>query len=137
MALLGVAYPILLALVAGLAESLPLVGPWVAGALAVTVTLFTGGVLPAGEVAGLYLLIHLIEGNTLVPYVTYRLTRLNPLITILAIAVGGSVLGVVGAVLGVPIALALQVLTLRVLVPGLRHLAGVATRSELEHPGVR
>jgi hypothetical protein len=43
-------------------------------------------------------------------------------------------LGVVGAVLGVPVALALQVLLLRVVVPGLRHLTGVATRAELRYP---
>jgi predicted PurR-regulated permease PerM len=129
--LLGIPYPLLLGFIAGLAETLPLLGPWLAGAFAVIVTLFTGGFIQAGEVVGLYLLIHLIEGNTLVPYVTYRMTKLNPLVTIVAIAVGASILGVVGAVLGVPVALALQVLLLRVFVPGLRHMAGVATRREL------
>jgi predicted PurR-regulated permease PerM len=132
--LLGIPYPLLLGFVAGLAETMPLLGPWLSGAFAVIVTIFAGGIIQAGEVTGLYLLIHLIEGNTLVPYVTYRMTELNPLVTIVAIAVGGAVLGVVGAVLGVPVALALQVLVLRVFVPGLRHLTGVATRSELRHP---
>jgi putative heme transporter len=131
---LGIPYPLLLAFVAGLAETLPLLGPWLAGAFAVAVTLLTGGVVQAGEVVGLYLLIHLIEGNTLVPYVTYRITELNPLVTIVAISAGGAMLGLVGAVLGVPMALVLQVLVLRVLAPGLRHLAGVATREELRHP---
>jgi predicted PurR-regulated permease PerM len=125
---------LLLGFVAGLAEALPLVGPWLAGSFAVMVTLFTGGFIQAAEVAGLYLLIHLIEGNTLVPYVTYRMTELNPLVTIVAIAIGGAILGIVGAVLGVPVALVLQVFVLRVLVPGLRHMSGIATRRDLRHP---
>lgn len=132
--ILGIPYPLLLGFVAGLAEALPLVGPWLAGSFAVMVTLFTGGFIQAAEVAGLYLLIHLIEGNTLVPYVTYRMTELNPLVTIVAIAIGGAILGIVGAVLGVPVALVLQVFVLRVLVPGLRHMSGIATRRDLRHP---
>lgn len=132
--LLGIPYPLLLGFVAGIAETLPLLGPWLAGAFAVLVTTFTGGLIQTGEVVGLYLLIHIIEGNTLVPYVTYRMTELNPLVTIVAIALGGAILGVVGAVLAVPVALTLQVLVLRALVPALRHLSGVATRVELQHP---
>jgi predicted PurR-regulated permease PerM len=128
--LLGVPYPLLLAFVAGLAETLPLIGPWIAGAIAVLVTVLTAGLIPAGEVAGLYLLIHLIEGNTLVPYVTYRLTELNPLATVVAISAGGGILGFVGAVLGVPVALVVQVTILRIVVPLLRHAAGVASRED-------
>jgi predicted PurR-regulated permease PerM len=132
--ILGIPYPLLLGFVAGMAEALPLIGPWLAGTFAVIVTLFTAGFVQAAEVAGLYLLIHLIEGNTLVPYVTYRMTELNPLVTIVAIAIGGAILGVVGAVLGVPVALLLQVLVLRVFVPGLRHMSGIATRRDIRHP---
>ncbi len=132
---LGIPYPLLLGFVAGLAETLPLLGPWLAGTFAVVVTLFTAGVIQAGEVAGLFLLIHLLEGNTLVPYVTYRMTELNPLVTILAISAGGAMLGLVGAVLGVPVAVVLSVLVVRVAAPALRHLAGVATRQELLQPG--
>jgi predicted PurR-regulated permease PerM len=133
---LGIPYPLLLAFVAGLAETLPLLGPWLAGGFAVLVTLFTGGTIQAGEVVGLYLLIHLIEGNTLVPYVTYRMTELNPLATIAAISAGGGMLGVVGAVLGVPVALVIQVLVVSVGVPALRHLGGTATRDDLRHPAL-
>jgi predicted PurR-regulated permease PerM len=73
--------------------------------------------LKAGEVALLYLAIQQIEGNTLVPLVMQRAVGLNPLAVIVALLLGGALLGVLGAVLAVPAAAAVQVLVLRVLAP--------------------
>ncbi len=120
LALLGVPYPILLAFVAGLAEALPLFGPWIAGACAVAVALPLSGTTKALEVVALYVGIHLLEGNTLVPLVMYRTTDLNPVLIITAIVLGGTLLGIVGAVLAVPAAIVVQVLVVRVLAPAVR-----------------
>ncbi len=118
--LLGVPYPFLLGVLAGLTEAIPIIGPFIGGAPAVAIALATDGPLKAGEVALLYLLIQQIEGNTLVPLVMNRVVQLNPLTVIVAILLGSALLGVVGAVLAVPAAAVLQVLVLRVLAPAAR-----------------
>jgi len=117
---LGLPYPFLLGVLAGLTEAIPLIGPFIGGAPAVLLALATDGPLKAGEVALLYLLIQQIEGNTLVPLVMNRVVQLNPLTVTVAILLGSALLGVVGALLAVPAAAVIQVLVLRVLAPAAR-----------------
>ena len=117
LAVLGVPYPMLLGVIAGLTEVLPIVGPWISGSVAVLVALATHGLLKGVEVAALFIVIQTLEGNTLVPYVMSRTTALNPLIVLVAVLAGGSLMGLVGAVLAV----VLEVLVLRVLAPAARH----------------
>lgn len=121
LALLGVPYAILLGILAGLTETLPIIGPWISGAAAVGVALLAIGPLKAGEVALLFEAIQLIEGNTLVPYVMYRTTSVNPLVVLISVIVGGAVLGIVGAVVGVPAGVVVAVLVRQVLAPVARH----------------
>lgn len=123
LALLGVPYPLVLGVLAGLTEAIPIVGPLAGGSVAVVVALVTQDPLKAGEVALLYLAIQQIEGNTLVPLVMQRAVGLNPLAVVVALLLGGALLGVLGAVLAVPLAAVLQVLVLRVLAPLARRAA--------------
>jgi len=110
----------LLGVVAGLTETLPFIGPWIGGAPAVLLALLSNGWLKAVEVVILYNIIQQIEGNTLVPWVMNRTVHLNPLTVVIAILIGAALLGLLGAVLGVPVAVILQVLTVRVLAPAAR-----------------
>jgi predicted PurR-regulated permease PerM len=119
-AVLGVPYPLLLGLLSGLTETLPLIGPWISGSVAILVALLTHGAVKGGEVAALYVVIQTIEGNTLVPYVMARTTALNPLTVLVAVLIGGAMLGLVGAVVAVPVAVVLEVMVLRVLAPAAR-----------------
>ena len=119
-AVLGVPYPVLLGMIAGLTEVLPIVGPWISGTVAVLVAVATQGLLKGVEVVALFAVIQTIEGNTLVPYVMYRTTALNPLTVLVAVLAGGTMMGLVGAVLAVPVAVVLEVLVLRVLAPAAR-----------------
>ena len=57
-------------------------------------------------IVGLYLLYHLIENYLIAPYVYGNQMRLSTLIVILAIVIGGTLQGVIGAVLALPIAAA-------------------------------
>jgi predicted PurR-regulated permease PerM len=50
----------------------------------------------------------------------YRTTALNPLTVLIAVLAGGTMMGLVGAVLAVPVAVVLEVLVLRVLAPAAR-----------------
>jgi predicted PurR-regulated permease PerM len=61
-------------------------------------------------VAGVYLVIQLIEGNVLVPLVMRNTTGISPFLVILSVLVGAAAGGFVGALLAVPIAAAGEVL---------------------------
>jgi predicted PurR-regulated permease PerM len=121
-----VPYPVLLGLLAGMTELLPYVGPWTAGTAAVLVALVSGGLTQGAAVAVLYLVIQQIEGHTLVPVVMNRAVHVNPLTVIVAVLVGGSVLGIVGGVLAVPVAAMIHVLVTEALGPRARAAAGVS-----------
>jgi predicted PurR-regulated permease PerM len=122
--LLGVPYPVLLGIFAGLTEFIPFIGPFIGGSAATLVALVTVGPLKAGEVILLYVVIQQIEGNTLVPLVMNRAVQLNPLVVVVAVLIGGAVLGLVGGILAVPLAVVIQVLVVRVLAPAARRASG-------------
>lgn len=101
--LLGVEFALPLAVIAGLLELVPIIGPIISAIPAVIIA-FTQGPLLGLATLALYLLIQQLENNILVPKVMEKVVGLSPLITIFAILVGGSLFGVLGAVLAVPVA---------------------------------
>ena len=129
LALLGVPYALLLGLLAGLLELIPYLGPWISGAVAVLVALVAVDPIKALEVVGLFFIVQLAEGNLIQPLVMSWAVRIDPLLVLVAVTLGAQVLGVVGALLAVPIAGLAQVITLRVVAPAIRH---VASRAETE-----
>jgi hypothetical protein len=102
-ALLGVPAPLLLGLVAALTEAIPLVGPLLG---AIPAVLLAATVSPelAVIVAGVYLVLQVIEGNVLVPIVMRNTIGISPFLVILSLLVGGTVGGFAGALLAVPVA---------------------------------
>jgi predicted PurR-regulated permease PerM len=111
---LGLPYPFLLGLAAGITELIPLVGPVLGAIPAVLVALF-GPTWRLFAVIGYFTLIQQLEGNLLVPRVMARTVGLSPLLTIVAIMIGTRLMGILGALLAVPIAAALQVIVVEVL----------------------
>lgn len=101
--LLGVPSAVLLGLVAALAEGIPIVGPAL-GAIPAVLLAATVSPQLAVEVAGVYLVLQIIEGNVLVPLVMRNTVRISPFLVILSILVGAAAGGFVGALLAVPIA---------------------------------
>lgn len=103
---LGTPYPVLLGIVIGLTEIVPIVGPWVGGFIAVAVTLFNdpGTAL---WVAIAVLVIQQIESNLVRPMAMSSAAELHPFVTLLALLLFGSLFGLLGAVLALPITLAL------------------------------
>jgi predicted PurR-regulated permease PerM len=106
--LLGVPYFYVLALVAGVGEMIPVVGPILSAipmlAVAATVSLKTA----------LFVLIFCIvqqqlENHILVPKIMSRQVGVSPVTVIVALLIGGSLAGIVGAILAVPTAAVLQV----------------------------
>ncbi len=88
----------------------------------------------AAEVIGFYVVLQTIEGNTLTPIIMMDTVDINPLLAIVAVLLGSGMLGVAGAVLGVPAAAILQVVVVRVLAPISRRAAASASRSGQPSP---
>ncbi|CAL9517657.1 AI-2E family transporter [Streptomyces sp. enrichment culture] len=82
---------------------IPLVGAVISGALAVVVALVTNGVFTALMVLLVVLAVQQIEGHVLQPFILGRAVRVHPLAVVLAVASGGLVAGIGGAVVAVPL----------------------------------
>jgi putative heme transporter len=104
LAILGVPLVVPLAFLTFVAAFLPLVGAFVAGALAALVALVTKGLTAALLVVGLTVLVQQLEGHLLAPLVLGRAVALHPVVIILALAAGAILGGIIGAFLAVPIA---------------------------------
>jgi predicted PurR-regulated permease PerM len=107
--LLGVKFALVLAIIAALAEIIPLVGAYVGTAPAVIVALTQSPTL-ALWVAVFGVVVQLVEANVLAPRVMGKITGISPLTVILGLLVGAELMGVPGALLAVPVAAGLQVL---------------------------
>ncbi|MGH4026341.1 MAG: AI-2E family transporter, partial [Pseudonocardiaceae bacterium] len=104
LALLGVPLVIPLAVVVFLGAFFPYVGATVSGLLAVVVAFADGGPGSAVAVLALVLGVQILEGNLIEPYIAGRMVRVRPFAVIVAVGVGGTLLGVLGAFLAVPAA---------------------------------
>ncbi|MFJ3963292.1 AI-2E family transporter [Streptomyces sp. NPDC090036] len=100
---LGVPLAVPIAVVIFLASFVPLVGAVASGALAVVVALVTQGVFTALMTLLVVLVVQQIEGHVLQPFILGRAVRVHPLAVVLAVATGGVVAGIGGAVVAVPL----------------------------------
>lgn len=96
-----------LAIIAGLLEIVPTIGPIISAVPAVLVA-FAHSPLLALSVIALYTIVQQVENNIVVPLVMRKSVGLPPVLTILALMIGARLAGVVGAVLAVPVLLTLQ-----------------------------
>jgi predicted PurR-regulated permease PerM len=102
LAIMGVPLALPLASLVFLGAFVPLVGAVVAGFLAVIVALIAKGLLYALITLGLIIAVQQLEGHVLQPLVMGRAVSIHPLAVVLAIAAGGVLAGIVGALLAVP-----------------------------------
>jgi predicted PurR-regulated permease PerM len=99
--ILGVDYPVVLALFAGLTEMIPIIGPFIGAIPAVIVGVSQAPVMGLW-VALMYLIIQQLENHLIVPRVMSKASGLNPVIVIIAILVGGKLFSITGVILAVP-----------------------------------
>jgi len=92
-----------LAIFAGLTELIPILGPWIGGAIAVIVTLATAPE-KAIWVAVLFLLVQLLENSLLVPRIQGGYLRIHPAIALVLLTLGAYIAGFWGIILIVPLA---------------------------------
>ncbi len=100
---LGLPNALLLGFFAGLMEIVPILGPAIGVIPALIVALVNGGVELVAVVAIAYLVLQVVEGQVLVPMVMKRAVGLPPFVIIVSLLVGGSVAGIMGALLAVPL----------------------------------
>ena len=106
---IGLPNPLLLAVLAGIGEMIPMIGPFLAFAPAVIVAL-TIEPYVALLVIGYAFVIQQIESNILLPRVMGRAVGISPLTVVLGILIGSILYGLPGAFLAVPVAAAIQVI---------------------------
>ncbi len=102
-AVIGVPFPLVVAVAAGVFELIPLIGPFVGGAVAGLLALTVSPALLV-EVVAVFLVIHFIEGYLVSPRLQGRYVRLHPVIAFLALFTGIEVAGFLGALIAVPLA---------------------------------
>ncbi len=106
--ILHVKFALVLALVAGLFEIVPYIGPFISAIPAMFIGFIQAPAL-AIWVAILYLLVHEVEGYVLVPKIMEKTVGTSPLLTLLALMIGYQLAGIVGLIISVPLATALTV----------------------------
>ncbi len=111
---IGLPNALLLAVMAGILEAVPYIGPIATTLLAVSLTLAQSPE-KIWWVIGACVVIQQIENAVLVPRIMDRTVGVNAVVTLLAIAAFGSLLGVGGAIMAIPLAVIVQVLLERLL----------------------
>jgi predicted PurR-regulated permease PerM len=107
--LLGVPFFWVLALIAGIGELIPIVGPILSAVPAVLVALSVSPTLALGVIL-FFVAQQQLENHLLVPKIMQRQVGISPVFIIIALLIGGSLLGIMGAILAIPTAAILQVL---------------------------
>ena len=106
--ILKVKYALVLALIAGITEAVPYIGPLL-GAIPAIFLAFTQSPILALFVAAFFYVVQLIENNILVPKIMEKAVGLNPIISIVAFLIGFNLGGIPGAILSIPVAAAISV----------------------------
>jgi predicted PurR-regulated permease PerM len=109
LSLLRVPYALLLAIVAGIGELIPMVGPALGAAVAILVALSQQLWQLVGVII-FYVIIMNVEPHILVPRIMSRAVGTSPILTLVALLTGIKLIGILGGLLAVPMAAALQVI---------------------------
>ena len=107
--ILGIPYALPLALLAGIFEIVPYLGPVVASIPAIILG-FSISPFVGGATIGLAVLIQQLENYLFVPKIMEKSTGVSPIITLLSLAVGAKLAGITGMVISIPIVIIIQTL---------------------------
>lgn len=103
LSLLHIRFALLLAIIAAVLELVPYIGPVLSGIPAVILAFFQAPILALWVIV-LYLVVQQLENYLLVPLVMKKVVGLNPVVVIIALLIGGKLLGILGLLLAVPAA---------------------------------
>lgn len=124
---IGLRYSLILALLAGMLEIVPILGPIIAAIPTVLIAL-TDSLTKGLIVLAFMIVLHQVEGHIVTPNVMRSQTDVPQLLVLLALLIGGSIGGILGILVAIPLSGALRVLVLHALAPAIRQvLTAVAT----------
>jgi predicted PurR-regulated permease PerM len=112
----GVPYALLLALLVALFDLIPMVGSTVAGII-VSLVALTKGLPVAAATAGFYVVYRFLEDYLVNPRVMKHTVKVTPGLTIIATLIGGTLLGLIGALVAIPVAATIHLLLEEVAIP--------------------
>lgn len=107
--LIGLPNALLLAILAGLLEAVPIVGPFLGAVPAIIVGLSISPITALWVVLAT-VIIQQLENSLLVPRIMRRTIGVRPLVTLLALLAFGSLFGITGALIALPLAAVIQIL---------------------------
>ncbi|HZK63328.1 MAG TPA: AI-2E family transporter [Puia sp.] len=108
--ILGIDYPVLLGLLTGLLNFIPYIGIFISLLLTIVVVFATAGLGKILLVIVVLFGIHLLDANVLLPFIVGAKVRLNALISIMGVIIGGSIWGISGAFLAIPVIAILKII---------------------------
>lgn len=106
--ILDVPHPLLLAILAGVFELIPVFGQILAMIPTIAIGFLNGGVTEALLILGLYVIVQQFEANLIYPVVVKKVVGVPPLLVILSLLIGFKLFGFLGILLSVPMAGAVQ-----------------------------
>lgn len=108
MLIIGAPYAVILGIISGLTEVIPVVGPILGAVPGLLIAAFSGDVQLAIKMLVVYILVQQLENNLLVPRVQGDSVKLHPAIIMVALVVGSQVGGLFGLIAAVPVAAILR-----------------------------
>lgn len=113
--LLGVRYALLIGIVSGVVEILPIIGPWSAAGFAIVMAVFQhplpfadSVLVVGGVIGGIYLALRMFEDYVIIPAVVGPAVHLHPILVIAAILGGAAIGGALGLFLAIPVMSVMQ-----------------------------
>ncbi|HSM55123.1 MAG TPA: AI-2E family transporter [Candidatus Sulfomarinibacteraceae bacterium] len=129
--IIGLEFALVLAVISGVLEIIPVVGPFVAGVIMVGAAL-----IQAPDkvmiVAIFAIVLQQVESNIIVPNIMKGQAKLSPVLTILALVAGERLGGVIGALIAIPLVAAARVVVVQVVAPAVRQRTGAAADQTAE-----
>jgi predicted PurR-regulated permease PerM len=117
----GIPFPAALGVMVGLMDMIPVIGSTIGGVI-VTLVALSVSIPVAIATLGFYVVFRLVEDYLLMPKVMRQTVDVHPVITVIAVLVGGSLLGIVGALVSIPVAAAIKLIVTEVVQPRLDRL---------------
>jgi predicted PurR-regulated permease PerM len=108
--LIDLPFWLLVGILAGLLNLIPFLGPIVGGALAALVAILNGDVTQAIVAVAIFTGIQQVDNHVITPLVQRARVNLSPLVIVLALIIGGSLAGLLGVLVAVPVTAAIRII---------------------------
>jgi predicted PurR-regulated permease PerM len=110
----GIKYALLMAIFAALLNLIPYIGIYTSIAVNALITLATGSSTKAIEVVAIFIFLHIIDANIILPRIVGSSVKMNPFVTLIAVVVGNLLWGIPGMFLFIPLTAIFRLLSERI-----------------------